>query len=82
MRFAPESRLADVHAISDESQRALILAELAPRLPETEREAVLRDALATARALRALEPSRLAPGHGKIVHEPGAAMDAAIARAS
>ncbi|MFI5009409.1 MAG: MBL fold metallo-hydrolase [Solirubrobacterales bacterium] len=39
-------------------------------------------ALATARALRALEPSRLAPGHGKIVHEPAAAMDAAIARAS
>jgi glyoxylase-like metal-dependent hydrolase (beta-lactamase superfamily II) len=39
-------------------------------------------ALASARALRALEPSRLAPGHGKIVHEPVAAMDAAIARAS
>lgn len=39
-------------------------------------------ALATARALRALEPSRLAPGHGGIVHEPGAAMDAAIAQAS
>jgi glyoxylase-like metal-dependent hydrolase (beta-lactamase superfamily II) len=39
-------------------------------------------ALQTARALRALDPSRLAPGHGKIVDTPGAAMDAAIARAS
>ena len=39
-------------------------------------------ALESARALRALEPARLAPGHGKIVEAPGAAMDAAIARAS
>jgi glyoxylase-like metal-dependent hydrolase (beta-lactamase superfamily II) len=38
--------------------------------------------LATARALRALEPTRLFVGHGKLVHEPVAAMDAAIARAS
>jgi glyoxylase-like metal-dependent hydrolase (beta-lactamase superfamily II) len=38
-------------------------------------------ALATARALRALDPARLAPGHGKIVESPGAAMDAAIAKA-
>jgi glyoxylase-like metal-dependent hydrolase (beta-lactamase superfamily II) len=37
-------------------------------------------ALESARALRALEPSRLAPGHGKIVDSPGAAMDRAIAR--
>jgi len=37
-------------------------------------------ALQTARALRALQPSRLAPGHGKVVESPGAAMDAAIAR--
>ena len=36
--------------------------------------------IATARALRALDPSRLAPGHGKIVEAPGAAMDAAIAK--
>jgi glyoxylase-like metal-dependent hydrolase (beta-lactamase superfamily II) len=36
--------------------------------------------LETARALRALDPSRLAPGHGKIVDAPGAAMDAAIAK--
>jgi glyoxylase-like metal-dependent hydrolase (beta-lactamase superfamily II) len=39
-------------------------------------------ALESARALRALEPARLAPGHGKIVASPLAAMDAAIARAS
>jgi glyoxylase-like metal-dependent hydrolase (beta-lactamase superfamily II) len=38
--------------------------------------------LESARALRALEPERLAPGHGKIVPSPGPAMDAAIARAS
>jgi glyoxylase-like metal-dependent hydrolase (beta-lactamase superfamily II) len=38
-------------------------------------------ALETAIALRALDPRRLAPGHGKVVDAPGAAMDAAIARA-
>jgi glyoxylase-like metal-dependent hydrolase (beta-lactamase superfamily II) len=39
-------------------------------------------ALETAKALRALDPSRLSPGHGKTVENPGAAMDAAIAKAS
>jgi glyoxylase-like metal-dependent hydrolase (beta-lactamase superfamily II) len=39
-------------------------------------------ALETARKLRALEPARLAPGHGKVVEDPLAAMDAAIAKAS
>jgi glyoxylase-like metal-dependent hydrolase (beta-lactamase superfamily II) len=39
-------------------------------------------ALESARQLRALEPTRLAPGHGRIVEAPGAAMDAAIRRAS
>ena len=34
----------------------------------------------SARALRALDPARLAPGHGKVVESPGAAMDRAIAR--
>jgi len=38
--------------------------------------------LESARSLRALEPASLAPGHGKIVSSPLAAMDAAIARAS
>lgn len=37
-------------------------------------------ALETARSLRALEAARLAPGHGKVVENPGAAMDAAIAK--
>ena len=36
--------------------------------------------LESAKALRALDPARLAPGHGKVVESPGAAMDAAIAR--
>jgi glyoxylase-like metal-dependent hydrolase (beta-lactamase superfamily II) len=39
-------------------------------------------ALETAKALRALNPARLAAGHGKVVENPGAAMDAAISRAS
>jgi glyoxylase-like metal-dependent hydrolase (beta-lactamase superfamily II) len=39
-------------------------------------------ALRTARELRALDPARLAVGHGDVVEHPGAAMDAAIARAA
>jgi glyoxylase-like metal-dependent hydrolase (beta-lactamase superfamily II) len=39
-------------------------------------------ALQTARELRALDPAALAPGHGAVVDHPGAAMDAAIARAA
>ncbi|MGZ6706343.1 MAG: MBL fold metallo-hydrolase [Solirubrobacteraceae bacterium] len=35
----------------------------------------------SARALRALNPARLAPGHGQVVQDPGAQMDAAIAKA-
>jgi glyoxylase-like metal-dependent hydrolase (beta-lactamase superfamily II) len=38
--------------------------------------------IASARALRALDPARLAPGHGRVVEAPGAAMDAALARVS
>jgi glyoxylase-like metal-dependent hydrolase (beta-lactamase superfamily II) len=38
-------------------------------------------ALASARELRALEPARLAPGHGRVVEQPLAEMDAAIAKA-
>jgi glyoxylase-like metal-dependent hydrolase (beta-lactamase superfamily II) len=37
-------------------------------------------AVESAKALRALDPARLAPGHGKVVESPGAAMDAAIKR--
>jgi glyoxylase-like metal-dependent hydrolase (beta-lactamase superfamily II) len=39
-------------------------------------------ALRSARALRALEPARLAVGHGPVVEDPLAAMDRAIARAA
>jgi glyoxylase-like metal-dependent hydrolase (beta-lactamase superfamily II) len=38
--------------------------------------------LETAKALRALNPPRLAPGHGKVVESPAAAMDRAIAAAT
>jgi glyoxylase-like metal-dependent hydrolase (beta-lactamase superfamily II) len=38
--------------------------------------------LESARILRALDPARIAPGHGKVVEAPGAAMDVAIARAA
>jgi glyoxylase-like metal-dependent hydrolase (beta-lactamase superfamily II) len=38
--------------------------------------------LESARVLRALNPTRLAPGHGKVVDDPGAAMDRAIAKAA
>lgn len=38
-------------------------------------------ALASARALRALDPTLLAPGHGRGVHDPLAAIDAALERA-
>ena len=37
--------------------------------------------LGSARALRALEPARLAPGHGKVIEFPLEAMDRAIERA-
>jgi glyoxylase-like metal-dependent hydrolase (beta-lactamase superfamily II) len=39
-------------------------------------------ALETAKAMRALNPKRIAPGHGKVVEDPGEAMDRAIAKAS
>ena len=39
-------------------------------------------ALVTARALRTLDPAALAPGHGKVIDDPGAAMERAIAQAS
>jgi glyoxylase-like metal-dependent hydrolase (beta-lactamase superfamily II) len=38
-------------------------------------------AVRTARELRALDPARLAVGHGNVVEGPAAAMDSAIARA-
>jgi glyoxylase-like metal-dependent hydrolase (beta-lactamase superfamily II) len=38
--------------------------------------------LASARALRDLDPARLAPGHGRILESPGEAMERAIATAA
>jgi hypothetical protein len=38
--------------------------------------------LESAGKLLALQPARLAPGHGRILESPAGAMDAAIARAS
>jgi glyoxylase-like metal-dependent hydrolase (beta-lactamase superfamily II) len=38
--------------------------------------------LDSAKALRALDPARLAVGHGKVVESPGAEMDRAIAKGS
>jgi glyoxylase-like metal-dependent hydrolase (beta-lactamase superfamily II) len=49
-----------------------------PAMATWDRPTVLR----SARALRALEPSRLAVGHGPVVDDPLAAMDRAIARAA
>lgn len=39
-------------------------------------------ALESAKRLRALDPSRLAPGHGKVVENPASVMDRALATAS
>jgi len=38
--------------------------------------------LESARALRALQPARLAPGHGPVIESPGEGMDDAISRVS
>jgi glyoxylase-like metal-dependent hydrolase (beta-lactamase superfamily II) len=38
--------------------------------------------LESARALRAIDPAKLAPGHGRVISSPAAEMDAAIARAA
>lgn len=54
-----------------------------PRFPLPAMATWNRDVeLDSARALRALDPVRLAPGHGPIIDDPGAAMDAAIRRAA
>jgi glyoxylase-like metal-dependent hydrolase (beta-lactamase superfamily II) len=61
-------------ATTDKMRLPFPLASMATWDPATEIE--------SARALRALEPARLAPGHGKVVDAPLAAMDAAIAKAA
>jgi len=61
-------------ATTDKVRLPFPLASMATWDPATE--------LASARALRALEPAALAPGHGRVVESPAAAMDAALAKAS
>ena len=61
-------------ATTDKVRLPFPLASMATWDPATELE--------SARALRALSPTRLAPGHGKVVDAPVGAMDAAIAKAS
>jgi glyoxylase-like metal-dependent hydrolase (beta-lactamase superfamily II) len=61
-------------ATTDKVRLPFPLASTATWDPATELE--------SARALRALDPAALAPGHGRIVEAPAAAMDAALAKAS
>lgn len=61
-------------ATSDKMRLPFPLASMATWDPATELE--------SARALRALDPAALAPGHGRVVEAPAAAMDAALAKAS
>ena len=61
-------------ATSDKMRLPFPLASMATWDPATELE--------SARALRALDPVALAPGHGRVVEAPAAAMDAALAKAS
>jgi glyoxylase-like metal-dependent hydrolase (beta-lactamase superfamily II) len=61
-------------ATTDKVRLPFPLASMATWDPATEIE--------SARALRDLQPARLAPGHGKVVEAPVSAMDDAIAKAS
>jgi len=61
-------------ATTDKVRLPFPLASMATWDPATELE--------SARALAALQPARLAPGHGKVVDSPVSAMEAAIAKAS
>jgi glyoxylase-like metal-dependent hydrolase (beta-lactamase superfamily II) len=59
-------------AVSARNPQRFPLAAMGTWDPELDR--------ASARTLRALDPARLAPGHGPVVADPGAAMDRAIER--
>jgi glyoxylase-like metal-dependent hydrolase (beta-lactamase superfamily II) len=61
-------------ATTDKVRLPFPLASMATWDPATELE--------SARALCALQPARLAPGHGKVVEAPVSAMEAAIAKAT
>jgi glyoxylase-like metal-dependent hydrolase (beta-lactamase superfamily II) len=83
-------------AFLDVRDRTLLCADVYATLlgPVTSAKPILRSpipavatwhrppALESARRLRALDPSRLAPGHGKVVEDPGTVMDRALATAS
>jgi glyoxylase-like metal-dependent hydrolase (beta-lactamase superfamily II) len=60
-------------AVTAKKLQRFPLAAVATWDPEIDRQ--------SARALRALEPARLAPGHGGVVEQPLVAMDRAIAKA-
>lgn len=78
---APATRIVLTHAHSDHVGS---LDALVSELPDATCLATWHPPtnLESARKLRALAPARLAPGHGKVVEDPGAAMDAAIERAA
>jgi glyoxylase-like metal-dependent hydrolase (beta-lactamase superfamily II) len=59
-------------AVTAKKRQRFPLAAMATWDPDIDR--------ASARALRALDPARLAPGHGRVVEAPGPAMDRAIAK--
>jgi glyoxylase-like metal-dependent hydrolase (beta-lactamase superfamily II) len=61
-------------ATTDKIRLPFPLASMATWDPATELE--------SARALSALQPARLAPGHGKVVEAPVSAMEAAITKAT
>jgi glyoxylase-like metal-dependent hydrolase (beta-lactamase superfamily II) len=61
-------------ATTDKVRLPFPLASMATWDPATELE--------SARALSALQPARLAPGHGKVVEAPVSAMEAAITKAT
>jgi glyoxylase-like metal-dependent hydrolase (beta-lactamase superfamily II) len=59
-------------AVTAKKRQRFPLAAMATWDPDVDR--------ASARTLRALDPARLAPGHGPVVEAPAAAMDRAIAK--
>ena len=91
--IAAEGHTPGQVAFSDTRDGTLLCADVYATLlgPVTSAKPILRSpipaiatwhrppALASARRLRALDPSRLAPGHGKVVESPAAVMDRALA---
>ena len=94
--IAAEGHTPGQVAFSDTRDGALLCADVYATLfgPVTSAKPTLRSpipaiatwhrppALESARRLRALNPSRLAPGHGKVVENPASVMDRALATAT